>query len=518
MSMDALTATAFSALAKRDLPALHGKLVALAKLPPQKRAKDPDLATLIDSAMASLRALSMWAKDENPSAPTVKIPSEPATPELPSRVEVPTTVPQDMARDIRTQSEQQLNELFSLVGDLIIDRTKFTAIAEDIDSSELKSRLGSKMSETIKVFGRHINAISDTVAKIRMVPLSKTLSTLPQLVNEQSHKLGKELLLELDLDLIEIDTAIAEAIADPIHQIIRNACEHGIESKAERLALAKPVTGRISIKAKVEGNLVVLKVSDDGRGLNVESLRRKALDRGLITSDDLLSKKDLFNVIFERGFSTASLVTELSGRGVGLDFMRRQVAKLNGMIELESEVAKGLTVSIRIPRTSSVFNGIIIESQNQTFALPLTTVIESKRIAPEDIQGSGDQDFIKWQDRLIPLLHLHKFLGLERREKISWYSQGSDGESQDQLQTIRLARRQDRFYVLIIGSGEKRFGLVCDKVLNQQELVVKALGPMLQNVPYVAGGAVLARGDVVLVLDIPEVAGAFLSTPKRMSA
>ncbi|MEN9835070.1 MAG: hypothetical protein RL011_1263, partial [Pseudomonadota bacterium] len=472
MSMDALTATAFSALAKRDLPALHGKLVALAKLPPQKRAKDPDLAVLIDTAMASLRALSAWARDEIKPQPEVVeeplpqatvVPSPPAVPEalldddikreflanaedmlrqigagllelerselqrdtleqvfraahnlkgaagmlglqvigqlthamesqfdrlrrgevLPNSQLIdqllkeldqvtneinnlknpPSQVPnlgssKSPAAPGETEEQstirvdlQRLDKLVNLVGELVIDRTRFAAIEDDLRSSELKSRLGSKMSETLQLFGRHMTEIHDTVMKIRMVPIGNALTSMPRVVRDLSRQLGKDLSLELAGEHTELDKTIVESIADPLLHILRNACDHGIESMPERLALGKPVTGHISIKAKQEGNQIVIAVKDDGRGLNPDMIRRKGIERGIIAPDSNLSRKDLFNIIFESGFSTASKVTELSGRGVGMDVVRRQVAKLKGVIDIDSEVGRGTSSEIRLPLT-----------------------------------------------------------------------------------------------------------------------------------------------------------------------
>ncbi|MBM4251431.1 MAG: chemotaxis protein CheA [Deltaproteobacteria bacterium] len=638
MSMDALTATAFSALAKRDLPALHGKLVALAKLPPQKRAKDPDLASLIDTAMASLRALSAWAKDEPTSVPPpIEIPSQipvvttsSTSPELSLdddikrdflanaddmmqqiatglldlervelnrdsldrifraahnlkgaagmlglqvigqlthalesqfdrlrrgevrpdsklidqllhdldqvRSEIQTmknppihTLPSGDSRlpSSATETEengtirvdlQRLDKLVNLVGELVIDRTRFAAIEDDLRSSELKSRLGSKMSETLQLFGRHMSEIHDTVMKIRMVPISNALTNMPRVVRDLSRQLGKGLTLELAGEQTELDKTIVEAIADPLLHIVRNACDHGIESKSERLALGKREVGHISIKAKQEGNQIVITVRDDGRGLNADMIRRKAIERGMIAPDSNLSRKDLFNIIFESGFSTASQVTELSGRGVGMDVVRRQVARLKGVIDIDSEVGQGTAIEIRLPLTLSILQSLLVEAQGQVFAIPLSSVIESLRITPDDIQVIGDQEVIKWHDRVLPLLHLHKAMGLEYRDEISWYSQAPQIDASAKLKALRIARRKDRLYVVIIGTGERRIGIVCDQLLNQQEMVIKSLGPILQNVACVAGGAVLGHGEVVLVLDIPELASTFRSPLRRLSA
>jgi two-component system chemotaxis sensor kinase CheA len=413
---------------------------------------------------------------------------------------------------------QRLDKLVNLVGELVIDRTRFAAIEDDLRSSELKSRLGSKMSETLQLFGRHMTEIHDTVMKIRMVPIGNALTSMPRVVRDLSRQLGKDLSLELAGEHTELDKTIVESIADPLLHILRNACDHGIESMPERLALGKPVTGHISIKAKQEGNQIVIAVKDDGRGLNPDMIRRKGIERGIIAPDSNLSRKDLFNIIFESGFSTASKVTELSGRGVGMDVVRRQVAKLKGVIDIDSEVGRGTSIEIRLPLTLSILQSLLVEAQGQVFAVPLSSVIESMRITPDDIQVIGEQEVIKWHDRVLPLLHLHKAMGLDLRDEISWYSHPSQVDPVAKLKALRIARRKDRLYVVIIGTGERRIGIVCDQLLNQQEMVIKSLGPILQNVSCVAGGAVLGHGEVVLVLDIPELASTFRSPLRRLSA
>jgi len=232
----------------------------------------------------------------------------------------------------------------------------------------------------------------------------------------------------------------------------------------------------------------------------------------------VLSKRDTFNLIFEPGFSTAEKITNVSGRGVGMDVVRKQISKLKGIIDLESEQGKGTTTTIRLPLTLAIMQSLLVESQGEIFAIPLSAVIESVRIKPDEVQYVGDSEVIKRHDKVLPLMHLHDTLELALKNQSSWYSAKPQTEELKRQAALHLARRKDRLYVVIVGSGDRRFGIVVDQLLSQQEMVIKSLGPVMKKIPSVAGGAVLGNGEVVLVLDIQELEDRFRSRIRRKVA
>lgn len=411
---------------------------------------------------------------------------------------------------------ERLDALVNLVGELVIDRTRFASIEEDIRTTSPQMKVSGNMTETVQLFGRHMNEIHEIVMKIRMVPIGNAFNKFQRIVRDLSRQLGKEIELYVEGEETELDKTLVEQIGDPLIHLIRNSCDHGVEMPDVRAAAGKKRAGSIWLSARQEGNHILITIQDDGKGLPVEVIRRKAIERGLIKEDAVLSKRDVFNLIFEPGFSTAEKVTNISGRGVGMDVVRKQISKLKGLIDIDSEPGNGTTITIRLPLTLAIMQSLLVEAGGECFAVPLSTVIESVRIKPEEIQNIGDTEVIKRHGKVLPLLHLHEVLELSRRGDVCWYAH-KDPE-QTRLSQVRIARRKERLYVVIVGTGDRRFGLVVDQLLNQQEMVIKSLGPVLRKIPCVAGGAVLGNGEVVLVLDIQELEDRFRSRARSKAA
>jgi two-component system chemotaxis sensor kinase CheA len=411
---------------------------------------------------------------------------------------------------------ERLDALVNLVGELVIDRTRFASIEEEMRATAPQLKVAGNMQETVQLFGRHMTEIHDIVMKIRMVPIGNAFNKYSRVVRDLARQLGKDIELYIDGEATELDKTIVEQIGDPLVHLIRNSCDHGIETPDVRLAHGKRRAGSIALSARQEGNHIIITIQDDGKGLPVEAIRKKAIERGLITEEMTLAKRDIFNLIFEPGFSTAEKVTNLSGRGVGMDVVRKQISKLKGLIDLDSEPGKGTTTTIRLPLTLAIMQSLLVESSGECFAIPLSSVVESVRIKPEEIQYVGDAEVIKRHGKVLPLLHLQDTLELERKASVSWYSR--QDKEHELLTQIRVAKRKERLYVVIVGSGDRRFGIVVDSLLNQQEMVIKSLGPVMRNTPCVAGGAVLGNGEVVLVLDIQELEDRFRSKARGQAA
>ncbi len=412
---------------------------------------------------------------------------------------------------------ERLDMLVNLVGELVIDRTRFASLDETIRTTNPQIKVAGAFSETVQLFGRHMNEIHEIIMKIRMVPIGNAFNKFTRVVRDLSRQLSKEINLDITGEDTELDKTLVEQIGDPLIHLIRNSCDHGVEMPDVRLASGKSKAGRISLSARQEGNNIIITIEDDGKGIQVDAVRKKGIERGLISEDAQLTKRDIFNLIFEAGFSTAEKVTEVSGRGVGMDVVRKQISKLKGLIDIDSEVGKGTTTTIRLPLTLAIVQSLLVETSGETFAIPLSTVIESVRIKPEEIQSVGDAEVIKRHGKVLPLMHLHEILELNEKLNNSWYVSDSHRDESGKQVTAptRNSKRKERLFVVIVGSGDRRFGIVVDQLLHQQEMVIKSMGSLMKRVPCVAGGAVLGNGEVVLVLDVQELEDKFRMRTKK---
>ncbi|SMF13786.1 chemotaxis protein CheA [Pseudobacteriovorax antillogorgiicola] len=394
---------------------------------------------------------------------------------------------------------ERLDVLVNLVGELVIDRTRFASIEEELRTNYPQVELGGSFSETVQLFGRHMNEIQDIIMKVRMVPIGNAFNKFTRIVRDLSRSLDKKIELFISGETAELDKTLVEQIGDPLIHLIRNSCDHGIEDPETREKSGKSPVGKILLSAHQEGNHIVIKIEDDGKGIPPDIIRRKGIEKGLISEDEQLENRDIFNLIFEPGFSTAEQVTNISGRGVGMDVVKKNIMKLKGMIEIDSEVGRGTTTTIRLPLTLAIVQSLLVRAHDETFAIPLSSVIESIRISPGEIQRVGDTEVYKLRDRVLPLVHLSDALDLRTKK-------GSYAELlKDRKGRIRSKAKQDRLFVVVVGHADRPTGIVVDQLLNQQEMVIKSMGNLMKNIPCVAGGAVLGHGEVVLVLDIPEL-------------
>ena len=409
----------------------------------------------------------------------------------------------EAASTIRVDLER-LDALVNLIGELVIDRTRFVNIDESLRIQAPQLKLAGSMTETLQQFGRHMNEIQDIIMKVRMVPVGSVFNKYPRVVRDLARQLGKQIDLVLEGEETEFDKTLVEQIADPLVHLIRNACDHGVEMPADRKATGKTPNGTITLSARQEGNHIIIQITDDGKGMDVARIKAKGIEKGLITADQNLTDRDIFNLIFEPGFSTAEKVTTVSGRGVGMDVVRKQIAKLKGMVEITSAPGKGSTITIQLPLTLAIMQSLLVGVQEEVLAIPLSSVVESIRIKPSEIQTVGDSEVIKIRNSVLPLLYLDEVLGLENKDSGYWYRHPEQSGYQEVVQK-RRQKRSERLYVVVVGSADRRYGLVVDALLNQQEMVIKPLGTLMRGPPCVAGGAVLGNGDVVLVMDVPEI-------------
>ena len=409
----------------------------------------------------------------------------------------------EAASTIRVDLER-LDALVNLIGELVIDRTRFVNIDESLRIQAPQLKLAGNMTETLQQFGRHMNEVQEIIMKVRMVPVGSVFNKYPRVVRDLARQLNKKIDLVLFGEETEFDKTLVEQIADPLIHLIRNACDHGVETAAERQASGKSPNGTVTLGARQEGNHIFIQISDDGKGMDINRIKAKGIEKGLISADQVLTDRDIFNLIFEPGFSTAEKLTTVSGRGVGMDVVRKQIAKLKGSVEITSAPGKGSTITIQLPLTLAIMQSLLVGIQEEVLAIPLNSVIESIRIKPSEIQTVGNSEVIKLRNTVLPLLYLDDVLGLNAKQEDYWYRH-PDHTSKANIITKRRQKREERLFVVVVGSADRRYGLVVDALLNQQEMVIKPLGVLMRGTPCVAGGTVLGNGEVVLVLDVPEI-------------
>jgi two-component system chemotaxis sensor kinase CheA len=374
-----------------------------------------------------------------------------------------------------------LNRMMNLVGELVLTRNQvLQATAADPKMTLLSRRLDMVTAD-----------LRESVMKARMQPVSNIFSKMPRMVRDLSQSLGRRVHLEMEGQETELDKSLLEAIKDPLTHALRNALDHGIESPEDRKAVGKNPEGLLKLRAVQEGSHVVIEVSDDGAGIAVEKVREKAIERGLITSDRaaLLGERELLQLIFLPGFSTAAKVTNVSGRGVGMDVVRTNVEKIGGKVELDSRAGKGTTVRMRIPLTLAIIPALIVSSLNQSFALPQGALSELVHIPPEKagtaIEWIESAPLYRLRGRLLPLVFLSRLL--------------------DPTRTCHLAPDRDNFIAVLDADG-RRFGLVVDGLADPEEIVVKPLSAVLKDIGLYSGATMLGSADLALILDPGSIA------------
>jgi two-component system chemotaxis sensor kinase CheA len=322
------------------------------------------------------------------------------------------------------------------------------------------------------------------VMKTRMVPIGKVFNKLPRLVRELSKDMKKEIDLELVGEETELDKSLIEELNDPLVHLLRNAADHGVEMPEERITAGKPAVGRVVVKAEHEGNHIVISIADDGKGMDPDILKRKAIEKGLLTESAAseMTDKDAFNLIFYPGFSTAKVVTNVSGRGVGMDVVRTNVQKLKGSIDILSELGKGSTFMIKIPLTLAIIQALLVESNKEIFSIPLDTVVEVVRLSKNEIEQVGGREVIRLRNTVLPLVRLSTVLGTSQN--------GTDAAWT---------------YIVIVGLAEQRLGVVVDSLLGQKEVVIKSISEYLGAIRGIAGSTILGDGRVIMIVDVGEL-------------
>ncbi|TVR02469.1 MAG: chemotaxis protein CheA [Spirochaetaceae bacterium] len=346
--------------------------------------------------------------------------------------------------------------------------------------SRLKASVG-KFRSNAQNLGRIAGELQEGVMRIRMVPIAQIFSRFPRLVRDLSRSLEKKIKLEIEGEDTELDKSVIEDLLDPLIHCVRNSIDHGIEAPADRLEAGKPEAGTVLLKAGNEGNMIVIEISDDGRGINVDKVRARAIDRGVIHPGKALTDVEAFNLIFDPGFSTAERITSVSGRGVGLDVVKRQIEKLNGTVTVWSEAGMGTRFTIKIPLTLAIIQGLLVRVGKEKYAIPITSVIDSHRIRPSDIKLIDNYEVFNVRDDVVSLLRLNRLFQIPTEEQ------------------------KEHHFVVIVGSGDKKMGLVVDSLIGEEDVVIKPLRDHYTNAPGIAGANITGDGTVCLIIDVSQL-------------
>ncbi|MFN5309049.1 MAG: chemotaxis protein CheA [Candidatus Kapaibacterium sp.] len=378
----------------------------------------------------------------------------------------------------------RVEALMDLSGELVLGRNRLSQISDRLKELFDNEHLVAELLETTSQLDKITTDIQATAMKMRMVPIGKLYQKSPRIVRDLSKEFSKEIELILKGEDTEIDRGIIEELSDPLVHMIRNSCDHGIESPEKRVAKGKPAKGTITLDAEQEGNNIVLRISDDGNGIDAEKVKAKAIEKGVITAEQAtqMSKRELYQLIFAPGFSTAAVVSAVSGRGVGMDVVKTNIQKLKGVIEIESEINKGTTFVIKLPLTLAIIQGLIVQVENETYALPLSNVVEVVALTDENCYTINQKRVIRIRQQVLPLLALKSELNIPAKPMPSTAQ-----------------------YVVVIGLAHQRLGIVVDSLLGQEEIVIKSLGQYLGNIPAIAGSTILGDGRVIMILDIQEL-------------
>lgn len=366
----------------------------------------------------------------------------------------------------------RLDNLMNLVSELIIIKTRL----EDPDSINSKA----KMTDAVEYLERITTSLHDAVMKVRMVPVERTFNRFPRMVRDLSKDLGKGIKLNMSGEETEVDRTVIDEIGDPLIHLIRNSIDHGIESPEVRNAMGKPESGTVSLRAYPDGNTVVIEVEDDGAGIDADRVAGKALSKGLIDEKEMeiMTQNELINLLFLPGFSTAEVVTDLSGRGVGLDVVKTKIESLNGTVEVKSELGKGSKFIIRLPLTLAIIQALMVNLSKEKYALPLNNIKEITTIKSSSISMVQNQEVVLYRDKTLPILRLDSILQVEKDDEI-----------------------KSELIVVVVRKGEIEAGLVVDSLIGQQEIVIKSLGKYLTGVKVIAGATILGNGGVALIVD-----------------
>ena len=382
----------------------------------------------------------------------------------------------------------RIDAVMNLVGELIIGKSMLNRTLTEFDQRHSRDPVRAKLSDALAFQSRVLEELHKCVLKIRMVPVEQLFRRFPRLVRDVAKQCGKDVALEVSGQNTDLDKGILDALAEPLMHLVRNAVDHGVEHAEERIAAGKPARGTIYLNAYHQGTQVVIEVRDDGRGIDLTQIRSLAVEKGVLKADEAqrLSDSEALNLIFEPGFSTAAEVTEVSGRGVGMDVVRTVLDRLKGTVQIASNKGRGTTIQLRAPLTLASIQTLLFRVGGRLFAVPLSSVVEITRVNDNEIHHIDRREVLRLREQVLTLVRLNS---LSRIHAV-------DAEPE---------AKKKRNFVIVIGAAEKRFGLLVDSLVGEEELVIKALPSEIISSDLVSGASILGDGTVVLILNVPAV-------------
>ena len=422
---------------------------------------DPDaLAKPAEPAPAAATPAAAAAAPKKAAAPATTEGAKAAAPKK-----------QHQSQSVRVDIEK-LDTLMNLMGELVINKVRLEQIGQTHRMSDLM--------ETLEQMDRVTGDLQNIVMKVRMVPVSAVFNRFPRMVRDVSKELGKEINLTIEGEETELDRTVIDEIGDPIMHLLRNSLDHGVESPDAREAKGKPRVGEVGLIARHEGNNVVIMITDDGAGIDASKIRRKAVEKGMITQDeaDRLDDADAVRLIFLPGFSTAEQITDISGRGVGMDVVRSKIEALSGHVDVETHIDEGSVFKIKLPLTLAIIQAMLVRVQEEMYAIPLTSIDSTVNIEPTDIQTIQNKEVIVLRGEIIPIVRMEEAL------------------------QVPHVKDSEELFVVVVHAGEAKAGIVVDNLIGQQEIVIKTLGNLFAGLKLFGGATVLGDGRVALILDV----------------
>lgn len=413
-----------------------------------------------------------------PVAPVTPTASKPAAaaPKAAPAAKAPAVVEQTIRVDVK-----RLDHLMNLIGELVLGKNRLIKINDDVEERYEGEEFLEELNQVVSIVSLVTTDLQIAVMKTRMLPIGKVFNKFPRMIRDLSRDLNKKIELVISGEETELDKSIVEEIGDPLVHIIRNSCDHGIENPEDRLAAKKPELGTIELKAYNEGNHIVISITDDGKGLDANMLKDKSIEKEIITENeaDMMSDKEAFGLIFRPGFSTAAQVTSVSGRGVGMDVVKTNIEKLNGIIDIDSVIGQGTTMKLKIPLTLAIIQALLVGVQEEYYAIPLASVLETVRITKDEITSVENRSVMRLRDEVLPLVQLGDLFDVER-----------------------VFDTGEHAYVVVLGLAESKIGVIVDSLVGQEEIVIKSLGEYLKGMEGIAGATIRGDGGVTLIVDV----------------
>ncbi len=419
-------------------------------------------------------------KAESKPEPKKEVKKAPAPKKVAKKAPVKKQATSTIEQTIRVEVKR-LDHLMNLIGELVLGKNRLLKIYDDVEERYEGEKFLEELNQVVSSVSLVTTDLQIAVMKTRMLPVAKVFNKFPRMVRDLSRELGKSIELKITGEETELDKSIVEEIGDPLVHIIRNSCDHGIEDGESRLLKGKMETGTIELKAYHEGNNIVIEIVDDGKGLDPDMLRHKSLEKGIITEReaDTMSDKEAYNLIFKPGFSTAATVTNVSGRGVGMDVVKTNIEKLNGIIDVDSNIDKGTIIKLKIPLTLAIIQALLVGVQEEFYAVPLASVLETVRIPLEEIYTIEGKNVLRLRDEVLSLVRLSDIFGVDR-----------------------VFDNSEHAYVVVIGLAESKLGVIVDTLVGQEEIVIKSMGDYLKGIDGIAGATIRGDGRVTLIVDV----------------